>query len=94
MNGLIKQSKLEVVNLIASFGIAFFTLASAMVAFGGFPGSALPLPQDFLPIRRAAKPGRGRPAKNKKKRSGKRNVRPDQTLAARAPEPAWFPRAR
>ena len=40
MNGLIKQSKLEAVNLVASFGIAFFTLASAMVAFGGFHGIA------------------------------------------------------
>lgn len=36
MNGLIKQSKLEAVNLVASFGIAFFTLASAIVAFAGF----------------------------------------------------------
>jgi len=36
MNGLIKQSKLETVNLVASFGVAFFTLASAIVAFDGF----------------------------------------------------------
>ena len=40
MTGLIQSSKLEVVNLVASFGIAFFTLASAMVAFGGFHGIA------------------------------------------------------
>lgn len=40
MNGLIKQSKLEAVNLVASFGIAFFTLASAIVAFGGVGGIA------------------------------------------------------
>ncbi len=36
MTGLIQSSKLEVVNLVASFGIAFFTLASAIVAFAGF----------------------------------------------------------
>ncbi len=41
MNGLIEQSKLEGVNMLASLGVAFFSLAAALVAFtGGFHGIA------------------------------------------------------
>lgn len=41
MNGLIKQTKLEGVNMLASLGIALFSLTAAVIAFtGGFHGIA------------------------------------------------------
>ncbi len=40
MNGLIKQSKLDGVNTLASLGVALFSLAAAFYAFAGLGGIA------------------------------------------------------